>query len=524
MEFGTLDIVLTLILAGAIFYAMQLFNKTEGPNSPAKRPSNTGDKKATSTSTSKSSAVPELLFLFGSESGTAENFAYDVAEEAQIYGFQSRVMSLEDFGPLDFEKEKFVCYIVATHGEGEPCGNTQAFWDEWVTKEQNEREGNELQHLTFAVFGCGNRQYRHFNAVAKRIDAEMVIAGAERLLPLQLGDDDQSMEEDMEKWRSDFWSAARVRFLADAAAMDTHMTPTFNSSYDVTIYPQQSEHVKSYIAGLDKVARYFNNPVKEHRTGIVTVSKAIELRTGKDDQLESTAHLELDLADTKLTYRTADNLGVHPRNDYKTAGKLAKRVGVDMKTIFSAKTSNANRRIPMPNPCSVEDAFVYFLDIHSIPKIKFASIFATYAQDPKEKAKLLYFANDTHGKEEFHQLRYNWGDFLEAFPSVDIPFAHIIEMIPRLQPRYYTISSSSKVDPKKISVTVTRLFGTKPHNQQPFKGVASDFLCNAIEDDNNKKNGRLCQTILIPFTISGWDSSYHDRSWDWARAIPWFCF
>lgn len=489
MEFGTVDIILTIFLAGLLAYAFQLFGKSEGTQSPAKKPTHLSNSNPTSNKpTEANGEVPTILFLYGSESGTAENFAFDVAEEAPIYGFQSRVLALDEFSLHEFPNEQFVVFIVATHGEGEPCSNSEQFWDEWVTKEREERDANELSNITYSVFGLGNRQYRHFNAIAKRIDEEMAIAQAERLMPIQLGDDDGTMEEDMDKWRSDFWSAARIRFLAaDAASIDLAAQPAFNATYDVTIYPQQSEHAKNYVAGLDKVARYFNDPVKEHRTGIVSVSKAYELRTGKDEELESTVHIDLSLEGTKLTYRTADNLGVHPRNDYKTAGKLAKRCGVDMKTIFSAKGSNANRRVPMPNPCSVEDAFLYFLDIHSIPKMKFAAIFATYAKDEKEKAKLLYFANDPKGKEEFHRLRYNWGDLLEAFPSIDVPFAHLLEMMPRLQPRSYTISSSSKVDPKTVSVTVTRLFGTKPHNNDEFKGVASDFLCNAVTDTNNHK-------------------------------------
>eukprot|EP00461_Guttulinopsis_vulgaris_P004714 UN04716 len=221
----------------------------------------------------------------------------------------------------------------------------------------------------------------------------MEIAGAERLLPLALGDDDGTMEEDMDKFKTEFWHAARVRFLADAAAVDVG-APTFNATYDVTIYPEQSQHVKDYVGGLDRVARYFNDPLKEHRTGIVTVTKAVELRQQLVDPRESTAHIELSLEGTKLTYRTADNLGVHPRNDYKTAGTLAKRLGIDMKTIFAvkaAKDSNSNRRVPMPSPCSVEDAFLYFLDIQSIPKHKFASIFATYAKDRKGKDKVIIF-------------------------------------------------------------------------------------------------------------------------------------
>lgn len=494
MDFGTVDIILTILLAVAVVYAMQLFNRDQPPSQKATKPAAlTGSKTAAANTTAASAKqdgpVPTILFLFGSESGTAENFATDLAEEAPVYGFKSRVLALDDFSPLDFEQEQFVVFIVATHGEGEPCSNSQQFWEEWVTKEHGEREANQLSNITFAVFGCGNRQYRHFNAIAKRVDKEMEICQAERLLPLALGDDDGTMEEDMDKFKTEFWAASRVRFLAGAADIDVG-APSFNATYDVTIYPNQSEAAKGYVGGLERVQRFFNDPAKEHLTGVINVAEAKELRTATDDKRESTAHVEFSLEGTKLTYRTADNLGIHPRNDFKIAGTLAKRVGMDMKTVFAAKTqkgATANRRVPFPSPCSVEDCFLYFLDIQSIPKHKFTSIFATYAKDEKEKAKLLHFAQDAAGKEEFHKLRYNWLDLLCAFPSVDVPFSHLVEMIPRLQPRSYTIASSAKVQPKKVAITVTRYFGTKPHNQEDFKGVASEWLCNSINDSNNNK-------------------------------------
>jgi len=38
-----------------------------------------------------------------------------------------------------------------------------------------------------------------------------------------------------------------------------------------------------------------------------------------------------------VTYRTADNLGVYPRNDYKTVAKLIKRLGYQPDTVFNMR-------------------------------------------------------------------------------------------------------------------------------------------------------------------------------------------
>lgn len=48
--------------------------------------------------------------------------------------------------------------------------------------------------------------------------------------------------------------------------------------------------------------------MQDHKTGIASVSVCRELRAAPGEE-ESTVHMELDISDTKLTYRTADNLG-----------------------------------------------------------------------------------------------------------------------------------------------------------------------------------------------------------------------
>jgi sulfite reductase alpha subunit-like flavoprotein len=55
----------------------------------------------------------------------------------------------------------------------------------------------------------------------------------------------------------------------------------------------------------------------------------------------STIHIELDISDSGLTYRTAENLGIFAHNDYKLVARLAKRLGYDLKQEFKLKLLNA---------------------------------------------------------------------------------------------------------------------------------------------------------------------------------------
>lgn len=43
---------------------------------------------------------------------------------------------------------------------------------------------------------------------------------------------------------------------------------------------------------------------------------------------------------------------------------------------------------------------------------------------------------------EYHRIVL---ELLNEFPSIDLPFDHFVEIMPRLKPRMYSISSSPKV-------------------------------------------------------------------------------
>jgi len=63
-----------------------------------------------------------------------------------------------------------------------------------------------LAGTKFTVFGLGNTQYEFYNAMGKLADEKMAKLGGEKALPLGMGDDDKSMEEDWEAWKDEFWA------------------------------------------------------------------------------------------------------------------------------------------------------------------------------------------------------------------------------------------------------------------------------------------------------------------------------
>jgi NADPH-ferrihemoprotein reductase len=152
-----------------------------------------------------------LAVFFGTQTGTAEGFAKAVAEEARArYGASVAVdvIDLDDYGADEeayaqkLPSEAYALFFTATYGDGEPTDNAARFM-KWITELTGEEEGachELLEKVQYAVFGLGNRQYEHFNSVAKRLDKTMASLGAKRIAATGFGDDDACIEDDFAAW------------------------------------------------------------------------------------------------------------------------------------------------------------------------------------------------------------------------------------------------------------------------------------------------------------------------------------
>jgi NADPH-ferrihemoprotein reductase len=118
------------------------------------------------------------------------------------------------------------------------------------------------------------------------------------------------------------------------------------------------------------------------------------------------------------------------------------------------------------------------VDWSALCKVKTLMHFAHFAEDEKEKAQLIRMG--TEEKDKFQEEKRSIYEVLEEFPSINIPFNAFIELVPRIQPRFYTISSSSKATPNRIAITVS-LSVTQLTRGRVHKGLCSNYLCEAKE-------------------------------------------
>jgi len=418
------------------------------------------------TSDGKEGNLPMSIF-FGSQSGTSETFAHELSEEAKLFGFKAVVHDLQDYNADCLCDESFAVFLMSTFGEGDPTDNAAEFY-EWINNEQ--REEGELSKVTFAVFALGNRQYEHFCNIGRRVDHRLAELGGNRLVEHGEGDDDGSLEDDYSTWKAQFWARTKQHFGLSGEAMSA--MATFKPNF--VIDWKSEEAAARYIGGLspsicDPKHKPILAKVVENRQLRLDVPEGAD--TNADG--ESTRHLELDVSALRLSYVTADNLGVCPRNDYKSVGRLMTRLKVKPNQVLSLKPLG-KRKAPVPSPCSVHDALLWYCDFESVPRANLLTTLAQYTTDEGEKAQLHAWTH--HEKESYVREERSLLEVLEELPGIDLPFVDFLELCPRIQPRFYTISSSSFVQPKQVAITVALSFKHKTRGRI-YRGLASTFLC-----------------------------------------------
>lgn len=89
----------------------------------------------------------KLLILYGSQTGTAQDFAERIWREAKQFNLQAPIKCMDEYAIRNLIYEKLVVFICATTGQGEEPDNMKLFWKFLLRKNL---PSNSLQNMKFA--------------------------------------------------------------------------------------------------------------------------------------------------------------------------------------------------------------------------------------------------------------------------------------------------------------------------------------------------------------------------------------
>nr|BAL05197.1 cytochrome P450 [Phanerodontia chrysosporium] len=391
-----------------------------------------------------------MYVLCGSNTGTCEAFAQRIASDATVHGFKAVIGTLDSAaGHLPSDGP---VVVVTASFEGQPADNAAHFVS-WLSA----LNGSELADVSFAAFGCGNRDWAStYQRIPTLCDDTMAARGGKRHAPRGEGDAGSSdLFESFEHWEAGLWEALQK----------THGTTKVEGR-------QEAIKVSTVDAGTARATA-----LRQPDTMLGTV---VENRLLTSPGVAEKHHIEFQLPDG-LTYRTGDYLAILPMNPSRDVQRVLAHFSLlpDQEVTISAAGPSP---LPTGRPVNVSSLLSGYVELSQAATTRDLRILIDAAKSEDTKAALSELLDGYAEKVQAGRLSVL--DILEAHPGLDISFALFLQLLPSMRVRQYSISSSPLADPTRASLTVSVLSAVPTAGRrEPFLGVASTYLASLRAGD-----------------------------------------
>ncbi|XP_014368149.2 nitric oxide synthase [Papilio machaon] len=511
----------------------------------------------------------KATILYGTETGKSEQYAKELGI---IFGhaFNAQVHCMSEYDMFSIEHETLVLIVTSTFGNGEPPANGVEFAEHLFQMLCNEKKNQEdqvgdvagnnkiptpkalmrtnsimtptneykkqlsrlesnkssvagtssienigpLSNICYAVFALGSSAYPKFCNFGKTVDKVLEDLGGERLLDLACGDEMYGQEQQFRNWSSNIFQVACETFCLDENEMVrdgkkalgmmplTEQTVRFDKPNKVLPIKSALEagFRKQLLTCVVKENKHLGDYTADRATIFVDMESNDELNYEPGDHVGILACNRKEIVDVVLG-RLKDI------NDYDKPVQL--QLLKETFTVSGAvKTWENHERLPA---VSVRDIFTRFLDITTPPSTKVLKYLANACSEKKEIDFLNELIEDSNKYDDWRHHYYpNLAEVLDLLPSCKPQASLLTVLLPHLQPRFYSISSSPLAHPQRIHITVAVVvYKTEGGNGSTHYGVCSTYLQNRKPGDElivflrRAPNFHMPQDISAPLILVG---------------------
>ncbi|KAI8803638.1 cytochrome P450 [Cladochytrium replicatum] len=443
-------------------------------------------------------ALPALTVVYGSNTGTAQDFATVIAKSAKQLGFEKlSLRTLDDYVShrataakhsvlsaaetlMGVTLEELVVVVSSTYN-GYPPENAAAF-DKWIDN-ADVAASQPFKRTGFAVFGCGNSQWRTFQAFPNKIDEALEKLGGTRIISTGKGDATQDMENTFNEFVTELWAT---------------VVQTFGGGENVELSKALGQVGSSEIDGVN--VRFITpGDAEEWAAARENVNKAYPATIVVNEELvpnpreSSISHVEIELAPENSNYTPGDHLEVYPQNDPALVDSAIKALGLVPDATFEIESlqpiTGRSLAAVINGPCTVKNAFTYYADLSAPPSRTLLKACADRIPPNDSNCGLLRKLTEPGSKEEFERFVSVYRtvyELIEGFPEAakKLSLKDVLSVVQAMSPRRYSIASAVRPGKERIAaLTVGVVSDVVKHpisgESKTYPGLSSGFIARS---------------------------------------------
>lgn len=251
----------------------------------------------------------------------------------------------------------------------------------------------------------------------------------------------------------------------------------------------------------------------------VSMATVVSARQLTDNtSIKTSLDVELDITGCDMSYEPGDSFGIVCPNTSTEVEELMMKLDLvdkaDIPFTIQLITSTTKKAAGVPNFIpefsTIRHTLLTCLEIRGVPSKALVRVLAEHTSDPQEKRRLQELCSK-QGASDYTKFIREPGlsllDLLNAFPSCRPPFERLLELVPRLKARPYSVSSSPLENPNHLHfvfniVEFPAIKGMRPKRQGVCTGWLAEITKAQREEtvtSNDKLSDNLSKLTLQEF-------------------------